>query len=299
MATRQKQPPERPEELLHALRQLQQHRYHHSQRQYAPHKPLFLLLALGQLAGGHERFPFGDVEPTMRRLLLAFAPPTAGQLSPEDPFWHLRSDGKTPRTASLRAAEGTFPDAVRALFAEHPTLVHAAAALLLETYFAPSLHEDIRAVVRLPPLQTFQAPILPDWWSALRPRRPRDPDFRPTVLDHYENACAVCGLNPHMDARPSGLEAAHVHWHAYEGPDALHNGLALCPLHHAALDRGWIGIDDQLQVVVSSRLTGGEAVERFLGRYHGRALREPAGALGVDPRVWHQRQIFKRPAREG
>ena len=35
-----------------------------------------------------------------------------------------------------------------------------------------------------------------------------------------------------------GLEAAHITWHAGDGPDLVPNGLVLCTLHHKALDRG-------------------------------------------------------------
>ena len=53
-----------------------------------------------------------------------------------------------------------------------------------------------------------------------------------------------------------GLEAAHIKWHAYYGPDEVSNGLALCTLHHKASDLGGISLLDDLRLVVSDDLHG-------------------------------------------
>ena len=59
----------------------------------APHKPLLLLLAIGQLLRGNSRLSFGEVEERLSPLLKAYAPPVAARHQPELPYWHLRSDG--------------------------------------------------------------------------------------------------------------------------------------------------------------------------------------------------------------
>jgi len=87
-----------------------------------------------------------------------------------------------------------------------------------------------------------------------------------------------------------------VRWHSHGGPDEISNGMCLCSLHHDALDIGTIGLTDDRRVIVSSRLHGDEAVESFLGRYHGRPLRGPvhgAPPVARQHRDWHRENVFK------
>ena len=59
----------------------------------APHKPLLVLYALGQLqAGGARLIPFDQLEDPLSRLLEEFGPPRKSP-HPELPFYHLQSDG--------------------------------------------------------------------------------------------------------------------------------------------------------------------------------------------------------------
>ena len=81
---------------------------------------------------------------------------------------------------------------------------------------------------------------------------------------------------------------------------SLENGVALCTLHHKALDLGLIGLSEDHRVRVSSRLAGSEAVEQMLLRYHDVPLRHPqAGLARVHERHtrWHFENVFKQPAR--
>jgi putative restriction endonuclease len=41
----------------------------------------------------------------------------------------------------------------------------------------------------------------------------------------------------------------------FDGPDALHTGLALCALHHKLIDRGALGLTDDCRVRISSSFT--------------------------------------------
>src|SRR5215471_9580649 len=59
----------------------------------APHKPLLVLYALGQLQAGAARFiPFDQLERPLERLLEEFGPPRKSP-HPELPFYHLQTDG--------------------------------------------------------------------------------------------------------------------------------------------------------------------------------------------------------------
>lgn len=62
--------------------------------------------------------------------------------------------------------------------------------------------------------------------------------FRERVLDAYRTHCAMCRLK-HREL----LDAAHIVPDADpEGHPEVSNGLSLCKIHHAAFDRGIIGI---------------------------------------------------------
>lgn len=66
-------------------------------------------------------------------------------------------------------------------------------------------------------------------------------------------------------------------WHAAGGPDRVRNGLALCKLHHHALDRGAIGLtpfgDHRLKVLVSQDLSGTSEAFKQLVDARGQPVR--------------------------
>lgn len=273
----------------------------------APHKPLLVLFALGRLQRGEPRLVrFLELEAPFTKLLREFGP-TRRTLHASYPFWRLQRDGlwdvpggealrarqsnTDPPVSELRRATGGFPLEVDAVLRANPALVTEIAVEVLRDHFPATVHQDVLAAVGLDigVSRAFRAPR-------------RDPKFREAVLRAYLYRCAVCGLDAHLDGMSVGLEAAHVHWHCHAGPDAVENGLSLCPLHHKALDMGLIGLTSDNEVAVSSRLHGGEAVEAQLGRFHGRALVGPfhgQAAIAASFASWHRREVFKEPSRSG
>lgn len=274
--------------------------------QRAPHKPLLLLFALGRVQRGEDRLVrFVDAEAPIRRLLAEFGP-SRDSLHPEYPFWRLQRDGlwevpdgatlrsrksnTDPPVSELRKTTGGFPEATDRLLRGDPDLLRELGHEVLDAHFPPSLHESLLGAVGLdldPPVVTGQ-------------RRKRERAFRDQVLRAYGYQCAICGLDTRLDGAAIGLEAAHVHWHANRGPDAVDNGLCLCPLHHKALDLGLLGLDEERRVLVSGRLHGGQAVQAQLGRFHRAALIGPlhGEAPVAEPHAaWHRREVFKGPPR--
>ena len=73
----------------------------------------------------------------------------------------------------------------------------------------------------------------------------RSTRFRRDVLDAYHHRCAICGLQLGI------VTAAHIVPVQHGGTDAVSNGIALCPNHHEALDRGLIAIDANYRIVVN------------------------------------------------
>ena len=84
------------------------------------------------------------------------------------------------------------------------------------------------------------------------------------------------------------------------GTDTEDNGLALCSLHHKALDRGAIGLDGDRRILVSQHVRGGHGVGEWLLRFVGQPVRPPQA--GEPPPAegnmgWHRREVFRAPPR--
>ncbi len=111
----------------------------------------------------------------------------------------------------------------------------------------------------------------------------------------------MCGYDGRLGGEAVGLDAAHVRWWAFDGPDTVDNALCLCSIHHKLLDRGVMGIDSENRVSVSARFVGrGAAAELLVLDLLGRTLCEPQrGNAPPSPAhvEWHHRQVFSGPAR--
>ena len=231
--------------------------------QRLPHKPLLVLLALGRWARGDRGpIPFADVEKPLTALLQTYGPPGAG--SPQEPFWRLRRDGvwelggtehlaspdavSPPGLRDLRAGvTGRFSQEIRQALDADPGLVNRLARSVLEAHFPPSLQPDIADALGL----DLEEP-------APAKKKVRDAAFRDRVLKAYGNRCVLCGVKLHLGLTPFavGVEAAHIRWFAYDGPDHVTNGLALCAFHHKAFDLGAFTVEDDLAVSVSEEVNG-------------------------------------------
>lgn len=276
----------------------------------APHKPLLLLYAFGRFQRtGTTEVAYLEAEPALAQLLQDFGPP-GRKSTPAYPFHHLQSDGLWSVTTVTGESPGSSPTQLRDMGAigrlapdfegamrTDPTLLVLAAHFLLDSNFPESLHADICAHVGLD-LQAVEVQVSKQRASSLRRR---DPAFRELVLVAYEYRCAMCGYDGRLGTEAVGLDAAHVRWWAFEGPDTVDNALCLCSMHHKLLDRGVVGIDAGHTVSVSTRFVGrGRAAEVLVLEMVGRPLHEPQ--RGYDPPApahveWHHNQVFSGPAR--
>ncbi|MFE9334587.1 phosphorothioated DNA-binding restriction endonuclease [Streptomyces sp. NPDC006925] len=242
----------------------------------APHKPLLLLYALGRFqAAPGSGLRYTDVEEDLAGLLREYGPPR--RTSPGYPFHHLVSDGvwevrtdsgadsPGPGVRRLResGAVGRLVPELRKALDTDPALLSVLARTLLDLHFPPSLQEDVAADAGLDLEAADLARMTGVSGGAAERARVavhrfvRDPGaarrLRARVLAAYGNRCAFCGFDGALGRRPVGLEAAHVHWWAYDGPDELANALCLCSLHHKLFDKGVLGLDPGLRITVSAR----------------------------------------------
>lgn len=281
----------------------------------APHKPLLLLIAIGELIRGKEKLPYPEVEKALMPLLNAFAPQVRNRHQPELPYWHLASDGLWivegaealprqaggfPSIAALRKTYGRLDSELAAVVTTDPVGTELIIERILEEYFPPTIHEDIMAAVgiELPAQRMLKdAPLSK---AILRYRNPR---FREDVLRAYEHQCAATGFRAALGGSYFGCEAAHVRWHAYDGPDDVANGIALEPTMHKLFDAGAWTLTDDRRILVSSEFTGSEPALGLLRNLHGKPLKDP---LPGEPAVscefirWHREPefggVFRLPA---
>lgn len=305
------------EEFFERLGRLRVHTYRGKR---APNKPLLLLLALGRVARGETRLvSYPKIEKPLTALLRRFGPPRKA-IHPEFAFGRLRNDGlwEIPgdsllsRTASgdllvrelrQRNVKGGFPEGLQKLLEADPELVPVAVHFLLHEHFPFSLHDEIRQATGAPGALAE---------LRLRPfagrrkvrevlRRDRDPAFRIQVLREYEEHCAICDFEIRLDGELLGLEAAHIQWHSHDGPDRVPNGLALCMLHHKALDRGALGLTrsrNGFRVLISSQVSGRSPSTGLLIDVAGKALRPPRSPVlnpGPEYVAWHRQEVFRDP----
>jgi putative restriction endonuclease len=276
----------------------------------APHKPLLLLYALGRLQRtGSTEVTFVEAEPILDQLLRDFGPP-GRKSSPHYPFHHLQSDGLWSVVAPGGVSPGSSRTALRgagavgrlvpefeAALRADPRLLVLTCRGLLDANFPESLHGDICALVGLD-VEAVEVQVVRQRAASLRRC---DPAFREMVLIAYEYRCAVCGYDGQLGTEAVGLDAAHLRWWAFDGPDTVDNALCLCSFHHKLLDRGAIGIDQGNRVAVSARFVGrGPAAKLLVLDLLGRPLHEPQ--RGHAPPApghveWHHRQVFSGPAR--
>ena len=280
--------------------------------QVAPHKPLLTLLLLARAQRGESnQVAFEEIDQPLAGLLREFGPPTRSQ-RPEYPFWYLQSDGfwhvhdrgfyeqpsqsrkgksQPTRKAFLHHhARGEVPPFMWKQLEKESGLIERTACCILDQFWPDSLHAPILEAVGLSLTESEQAT-----------RKKRDPKFRPRVLRAYERMCAVCGYDARLGDSLFGLEAAHIKWHQYSGPDTVANGLALCSLHHKAFDLGAMGLAPDYRILISRDVVGHETARRTIVDFHGRPLRPPQTTSELPaPQfiTWHRKNVFRGPERE-
>ena len=281
----------------------------------APHKPLLMLYALGRVELGKKRLvPYSEVEKILTSLLRRFGMP-GKSIHPEFPFGRLPNDDlweipgikAVSRTKSgdlhkssliQHNIHGGLSEADYEMLLGDDRLTQESANLLLEAHFPQSMHGDIRSAVGLREFAVMREA------GAVRDAPPpaRKQAFRHEVLRAYAYRCAVCDYDIRLGDDLLGMEAAHVKWRAYGGPDKVQNGLALCGFHHKAFDRGAWGLEADepgYRILIASEVHGRSDALRWLRDYRGKGLQVPQRMDWLPDAQfvrWHTKEVFRRPA---
>ncbi|MEV0155995.1 phosphorothioated DNA-binding restriction endonuclease [Micromonospora sp. NPDC050686] len=278
-------------------------RLHEQHGRRAPHKPLLVLLALGQLIRkGSSELQWSQAQERLSDLIAEFGPAskTGRAQSAAYPFTRLRSDGiwtldrNVPMDLvgplATHNVVGRQDTGTESQLRQNPELLRQVARALVEQHFPPTIAPDVLTSAGLDADDILQAPCV-----APIPRRRRDPAWRAAVLQAWDRQCAFCGYDGQLGHVPVGVDAAHVRWWAFDGPDSLDNGLALCVLHHKLFDFGALGLDSELRVHVSAAFTARTQAGRTTYQLHGQRLRPRPGTQvpAGEHTSWHRREVFK------
>jgi putative restriction endonuclease len=267
----------------------------------APHKPLLILLALGEIQRGNTQYiKYQDLEEKLKQLLLDFGSPRKSQRA-QYPFIRLANDGiwgfnkpdlinakvdQSPQFLVENEISAGFTKEISQSLSKDPALLREIALMALNRNFPESLHEDILSSVGLN--------------LSMEQKRIRNAAFREQVLIAYGYECAVCGFSVRLANKNIALESAHIKWFEAKGPDNENNGLALCTLHHKLFDFGAYTISKDSIIHVSDLVNGNGAYE-WLIKFHGKSIKLPQRKnYYPEPEYveWHVNEVFKGMKRE-
>lgn len=130
--------------------------------------------------------------------------------------------------------------------------------------------------------------------SAIVSRIVRDRVFRRIVLRAYDERCAVTGLKLINGGGRAEVEAAHIRPVEANGPDIVSNGLALSGTAHWMFDRGLIGLDDDMRIMVSRQANDPGSIRSVINAT-GRILMPPRASDRPHLQFvrWHREHCFK------
>lgn len=118
-------------------------------------------------------------------------------------------------------------------------------------------------------------------------RKIRDAAFRRSVVDAYDNRCAVTRLRIINGGGKAEVQAAHIWSVAEGGPDVVQNGIALSATCHWLFDRHLISLTDDYSLLVSHNKVPNELRSLFtqqLDRIH----------LPADKQLWPHLEYIDR-----
>ncbi len=235
------------------------------------YQPLTLLWAIGRLAAAQPRMVgWRDFQAAVAPLLREHGKPES-QVSPQHPFWNLRS-GTLWEVAEMGAPVADPAQAARldrvnpvagltvqtAMLLEDPSVRGRVVRTLLTRHLPDVNHARLLVDVGLEGYDSaagassfdLQA-TLAEGSAGVTARRAvttyqliRDSQVAKDVKKLYDHHCQVCGLRL-QTGRGGYSEAAHIRGLGapHHGPDHVSNLLCLCPNHHVLFDTFTIYID--------------------------------------------------------
>ena len=246
----------------------------------APHKPLLLLALMDLAAQGELESAF--IEPCFElterfNRYWGLVRPPSGKCNMAYPFYHLKSEGfweVVPKpgmeqdlgeriTSSVTRLRSVVLGAriVEELFGllyQQKTREELRAAILQRYFDSETARALLKEAKQNQEAFEYSQRLLkaaeftpaygrqPD-----KPQQVRDQGFRKAIMTLYSNRCALCGIRMITSEGHTIVEAAHIRPWADSRDDRPANGLALCRLCHWSFDRGFMGVGEDYEILVS------------------------------------------------
>ncbi len=116
--------------------------------------------------------------------------------------------------------------------------------------------------------------------------------FKVMVTEAYHRRCAITG-----EKTLPVLEAAHIKPYSQNGPHLTNNGLLLRKDVHTLFDRGYITINEDLQIEVSKRIKEDYGNGKEYYAFHGKKLAEIPDQKIERPSsqflLWHNENLYR------
>ena len=269
----------------------------------APHKPLLLLLAIGNIQRGGRRLQFfQEVEPKLTRALELFGP--AGRVAtPQYPFWRLQHDGlwEMEYDGEITLRKGSADPTKKALIEKRSRagfrsdyfdflrgnklmqtrLIHQ----LLDAHFPPSVHEDIIAFFDL-------EMVVPE----AKDNEPAG-TWRQKVLKAYAWKCAVTQFSIGFQRVIFGVEPSFIQWPQAGGKSVVSNAIALSTLHRKLFQLGVFTIDASYHIRVSRRASEEGLPRGIIRQLDGKEIFLPSNQADQPDKEclkWHESEVFRK-----
>jgi putative restriction endonuclease len=264
------------------------------------HKPLLLLLTIGKIHNGHKNyFLFDEIEYELASLISKYGLKNTSRINTQYPFIYLASNSRIwsctksknelshPDAANrkeLLGSVGSFSDSFYKYLLT-PSNLFNTVELLLDQYWPDAYHNEL-----LNDIGIFNF----GFQDAQTKKQDRGRKFVEQVLDAYERKCAICLQSIRLGDALVGIDACHVKPIQHFGDDSVNNGIALCKIHHWALDRGAITISQEMSLLVSKKLNGNKLFD-FFTSFENMSLfipRDTSCKLSRTNTEYHAKYIF-------
>lgn len=108
--------------------------------------------------------------------------------------------------------------------------------------------------------------------------------FRQIVMANYDNKCAITGIDI-----PDLLVASHIIPWSKNEKERLNpeNGICLSPLYDRAYDKGYIGINEKFEILLSTDLK-----KKHKETFHSKYFASLAGTKIIMPKKYYPRKEF-------
>ena len=126
-------------------------------------------------------------------------------------------------------------------------------------------------------------------------RAVRNANFRKVVLRAYGERCCITGLRFINGGGRAEVQAAHIVPVEKGGPDIVSNGLALSGTAHWMFDRGMIGIDDNMRILVSRHSNDPSSVKNLINKT-GQIImpHKISNRPNLSFTRWHRENVYKQ-----